>query len=270
MRSYAFAAFVGAAACAGPLSSEISPPLDSLPTVSVADCPRFDPSTVGPIDVVFAIDASRSTLDPTGEDINGNGKTGRPIISRVGGAFDLGSTDPGDSFLVAQVVAARSVLQAFRNAGARFGIVSFSDSSREQVRHPVAQAGDGSHESALERILANGSGGDTDFAAGLSDAYEALAGAPSGGNRYLALLMSDTLAPVPSADPRASPRIDPAVERGVVRAASAGIVFNTFAIGDRAAGDPNHLRAIARGTGGTFSRVDARELPCALASSLSN
>src|SRR5262245_18295866 len=76
-----------------------APLLEGLPVPSMANCAHFDPKRVGPIDVVFVIDRSRSTIDATGKDINQNGKLGSPVIGRVGSMFDLGSTDNGDSFL---------------------------------------------------------------------------------------------------------------------------------------------------------------------------
>ena len=52
-------------------------------------------------DVVLVIDTSRSTVDPTGADINGNGIVGKPRLGQIGSMFDVGSTDPGDSILAA-------------------------------------------------------------------------------------------------------------------------------------------------------------------------
>src|SRR5262245_30208676 len=45
-------------------------------------------------DVMIVIDTSRSTIDPTGADINGNGTIGKPYLGRVGSIFDGAAPTP--------------------------------------------------------------------------------------------------------------------------------------------------------------------------------
>ena len=77
-------------------------------------------------DVILVLDTSRSTIDPTGADINGNGIVGKPYLGRIGSIFDVGSTDPGDSILAAEVAAARQLLRGFDPRSTRVGRVVVS------------------------------------------------------------------------------------------------------------------------------------------------
>lgn len=61
-------------------------------------------------DVVLVLDTSRSTIDPAGADINGNGVVGRKRLGHLGAIFGADSSDPGDSILAAEVAAARQLL----------------------------------------------------------------------------------------------------------------------------------------------------------------
>ncbi len=77
-------------------------------------------------DVVLVIDTSRSTIDPTGADINGNGVIGEPRLGALGSFFDAGSTDPGDSILAAEVAAARQLLRGLDPRSTRVSVVTFA------------------------------------------------------------------------------------------------------------------------------------------------
>ena len=77
-------------------------------------------------DVMIVIDTSRSTIDMTGADINGNGVVGTPHLGTVGSMFSLGSTDSGDSILAAEIAAARQVVRGLDPRTTRLGLVTFA------------------------------------------------------------------------------------------------------------------------------------------------
>lgn len=77
-------------------------------------------------DVIMVIDTSRSTVDPTGNDINGNGTVGTRRLGGIGAIFGSGSTDPGDSILAAEVAAARQLLRGLDSRSTRVGLVVFA------------------------------------------------------------------------------------------------------------------------------------------------
>ena len=77
-------------------------------------------------DVVIVIDTSRSTVDASGADINGNGVIGRQRLGRLGSVFEMGSTDPGDSILAAEVAAAFQLLRGLDPRSTRVGVVAFA------------------------------------------------------------------------------------------------------------------------------------------------
>jgi hypothetical protein len=140
-------------------------------------------------DVVLVIDTSRSTVDPTGADINGNGIIGRPRLGKIGSIFDVGSTDPGDSILAAEVAAARQLLRGLDPRGTRVAVVRFAGEppgsgggvfSRPPKRPAVTLEPLGSDysrvEMALGNILLGEPAGSTHIAAGVDQATIELLG----------------------------------------------------------------------------------------------
>ncbi len=77
-------------------------------------------------DVAIVIDTSLSTIEPTGADINGNGRVGSPQLGPVGSLFDAAGDDPGDSILAAEVAAARKLLGELDPRSTRVALISFA------------------------------------------------------------------------------------------------------------------------------------------------
>jgi hypothetical protein len=140
-------------------------------------------------DVVLVIDTSRSTVDPTGADINGNGIVGRPRLGKIGSIFDVGSTDPGDSILAAEVAAARQLLRGLDPRSTRVAVIRFAGEppgsgggvfSRAPKRPAVTLeplTSDYSRvEMALGNILLDDPAGSTHIAAGVDQATIELLG----------------------------------------------------------------------------------------------
>src|SRR5262245_52889537 len=140
-------------------------------------------------DVMIVIDTSRSTIDPTGADINGNGTIGKPYLGRIGSIFDVGSTDPGDSIYAAEIAAARQMVRGLDPRTTRIGLVTFAGeppgvSGGFLGRHPPPPAvtlepltNDYSRiERALDDLLAREPDGSTHMAAGVDQATIELLG----------------------------------------------------------------------------------------------
>ena len=139
--------------------------------------------------MVLVIDTSRSTVDPTGADINGNGTIGKPRLGKIGSIFDVGSTDPGDSILAAEVAAARQLLRGLDPRSTRVAVVQFAGEppgsgggifSRPPKRPAVTLeplTNDYSRvEIALGNILLHDPAGSTHIAAGVDQATIELLG----------------------------------------------------------------------------------------------
>jgi hypothetical protein len=77
-------------------------------------------------DIIIVIDTSVSTGQPTGVDVDGDGVAGMPLPAATGGFPDLGSTDPGDSILAAEVAAAGKLLSGLDPRSTRVGLVTFA------------------------------------------------------------------------------------------------------------------------------------------------
>jgi hypothetical protein len=93
---------------------------------TLAECAGLD-EAVGEADAMIAIDTSRSTVDATGVDVDLDGELGRsPFAGQRVVDLDAGSSDPGDSFLAAQVSASLSLIRDLEQPGLRLGIVTFS------------------------------------------------------------------------------------------------------------------------------------------------
>jgi hypothetical protein len=277
-------------ACVGQTSINPGTPRRSDPSVRpVSECSSLDLSAIGPLDVAIAIDASRSTVDPTGADINQNGRVGTPQMGTVGLVFDVGSTDPGDSYLAAQVAAARSLIRAAAGPQARFSIISycgFSPGARQmssprrnspRCDSPATAFSSltidiNELEAALDGVLKVGGSGSTDFTAGMNAAIEVLSATytTTPPSRRLVLFLSDSPLPVVFGDGKELRRYDPGMKDAASRAIEVGIVFNTFGLGEAAASVPPFaLSQIASATGGVYRSVsDPLTLHCDLARSL--
>ena len=282
-RGALLAAALLSAGCAG----ASAPRVDELPLRGVDACgPTAGGALVAASDVAFAIDSSMSTQLPSGVDVDLDGETGR---------FDgVATSDRGDSMLAAQVAAVRSVLRSVRHRDARFSIVSYAGlrrfpdrepsmrlvSSREAALHADMTERIDDAEAALDRVLAGGSRGNTDFSAALLVALRTHAEAREAGTprRKLVLLISDSPTPIVAHARHAFVRSDPFLSypsarllTAVRRARRAGVSVHTFGVGEAATAEPPHtLSVIARTTGGTHHAVrDPARLHCALLEVLS-
>jgi hypothetical protein len=224
-------------------------------------------------DVILVIDTSRSTIDPTGADINGNGIVGKPYLGRIGSIFDVGSTDPGDSILAAEVAAARQLLRGLDPRSTRVGLVTFAGehpqsggglfgraSRRPAITLEPLTSEYARIEHALDQVLAREPDGSTHMAAGVDQAtieLMGLRGALSTVNpraEKLVLFFTDGQPTLPHGPGFEADNVR-AVLRAAGRADRADIRIHSFAIGPDALDGPIATVEMAARTDGYFTPV---------------
>ncbi len=223
-------------------------------------------------DVAIVIDTSQSTNRPSGADINGNGRVGRPHLGRLGTIFGSGSTDPGDSILAAEVAAARQLMRSLDPRSTRVTLVTFSGenpdargglfSSRtsDPALTEVPLTADFARvDRALDRILERGPRGLTHMAAGVDQATIELLGLSGASSEVdpksekVVLFFTDGQPTLPfvgfNADNvRAVLRAADRSDRGQIR-------IHSYAIGPDALDGPIATMEMARRTDGFFTPV---------------
>ena len=219
-----------------------------------------------PVDVVFLIDSSGSTADPSGADVNANGRVGRNILV-------VHNTDRGDSILGAEVASARKLLQRFDPSNTAVAVVSF-DGERTTgwgnvrgrfipdaiVEQPLT-SDFRLVDAALQRIFDRGPDGGTNMAEGVRVAMNELTGFQSasrprrGADRSI-YLFTDGFPTLPFLGLFAAERRN--IELTVFYAETAGrvgIKVHAFAVGKDALSRPLATVDIARVSGGMFVPV---------------
>ena len=219
-----------------------------------------------PSDVVFLIDTSRSTADPSGADVDGDGRKGRWFVL-------MQNTDGGDSVLAAEIASARKLLKSFDPAVTSVAVVTFDGARafgwglRGQpipdaiVEQPLT-ADYSLAEAAFARILKRGPDGATNMAAGLRVAINELTGfqslsQPRPGAERSIYFFTDGFPTLPYPGGWfAAERKN--VELTVYYAETAGrlgIKVNAFAVGKEALSRPLATVDAARVSGGMFVPV---------------
>ena len=225
-----------------------------------------------PSDVVFLIDTSRSTADPSGADVDADGRKGKWLIL-------LQNTDRGDSVLAAEIASARKLLRSFDPVVTSVAVVTFDgartsgwgpggrllpDAVVEQSLTPDYNFVD----AALGRILKRGPDGGTNMAEGVRVAINELTGfqsqsRPRPGAERSIYLFTDGFPTLPFIGWFAAERKN--VELTVYYAETAGrlgIRVNAFAVGKEALARPLATVDTARVSGGMFVPVlDPGQLP---------
>jgi hypothetical protein len=228
-------------------------------------------------DVMIVIDVSKSTDDPSGADVDGDGVVGfNPQEEMLPpGAYPEGvtNTDPDDSILHAEVVAAHSLIKSFDPKRVRVGLITFSgevdpatgmrrSETQQDATVDVPLTSDaGQVARAIDAILARGAYGATDFAAGVRLAVRELAGLsmaqsqPRANAKKVILFLTDGKPSLPiGRGDTADPGDSEAAIAAAKLARSAGIVMNTYALGREALSTPV-TQEMARVTVGAFTPV---------------
>lgn len=179
--------------------------------------------SVGASDVTIVVDTSSRTANTSGGDVDGDGIA--------------------DNILKVEIFAARQLLNFFNTRTTQVSVVDFSGSA---VLVQPLTSDFGLVNQALDTILASGSSGSTNLAAGVQTATDELVGIRARRDATpVQLLLSEGSSSFPDAE--------------VTRAFEAGVIVNTFTVGSSA--NPALLQQIADGTGGVMTLVlDASDL----------
>jgi hypothetical protein len=224
------------------------------------------------LDVVIVLDTSRSTSEPTGVDLDGDGVVGEPVLAREGPVFLERNSDPDDSVLAAEVTAARLILRGLDPRRTRLSVVTFAGEAtgarRTQSPHPPAEPAitaaplTSDHtrvDLALADVLASEPFGNTHMAAGLDLAIRELA--TDAESEKSVIFFTDGQPTLPHGPERERENIL-AVFDAADRAARAGIRIHSFAVGADALAGPLAVVEMASRTGGSFTAVpDPGDLP---------
>jgi Mg-chelatase subunit ChlD len=225
-------------------------------------------------DVMIVIDVSGSTESASGVDVDGDGEVGiNPQFELVvPGTYDpsVRSTDPEDTILAAEVMAADALIGSLDPGRVRVGVISFAGEMDPQTGKrarydqqdawvEVPLTGDLKRARAmLPMILSRGPHGGTNFAAGLRVAVSELAGLSGAKSRprphakKVVLFLTDGLPTFPFGTGGQSDDGDTEAALTAARLAhKAGITVNTYALGPIALTNPIAATEVARITLGT-------------------
>jgi Mg-chelatase subunit ChlD len=239
--------------------------IEGQPWVTVtgrARGPRVEPTTG--FDVMLIIDTSGSTATPS-----------RGVLGSIGwggiggGVIRVPKALARESILGAEVTAALNFLAQVDGARTRLGVVTFAEAyetgtgtANAVVVQPLT-FDQRAVRSALLRVLARGSDGGTDMAAGLRLAVrellslEGAASPPRPDARKVGLLLTDGFPTLPFGGGNAMESGDLDITLNAARvAAKGGILVHTFCLGPEALGKPAACTEIARITGGRHHLVE--------------
>jgi len=225
-------------------------------------------------DVMFVIDRSRSTVAPSGADVDGDGETTArgcgwlptPLYYIWSRISECGA---GDSIFAAELAAVRGILEQLDPVTTRVGLVSFSGDGnplspdaevRAVLTDDYARVRD-----ALEELEREGARGQTNMRAAIQLAAIELSGASGAfskrraGAERIVVFLTDGLPTLPLKGQMSRNRAL-AIE-AAVQASQLGIRIDTYGIGEEALSEPVEIVEMARLTQGVFTPVsNPREL----------
>ena len=218
-------------------------------------------------DVVFVLDVSSSTRAPSGADVNGNGVVGAGPTSDPSDLFSLGTTDPGDSILAAEVAAVRRLVVRLDPRYTRVSLVTFAGTmlpggflDDDQAVTELALTMDYEDlQRALDRVLARGAAGATNMAAGVDQATRELLGLRGAFSKVdprsqkIVVFLTDGVPTLPF--PGDDARNTRSVREAAARARKAGARVFPYGIGAEALAGPLALVDLARATDAIFTPV---------------
>lgn len=233
----------------------------------VAGRARAHQGTLRRFDVIFVLDTSRSTIAPSGTDIDGDGVVGKHRLGQLGSILLPGTTDSGDSILAAEVAAARHLLNGLDPRSTRVGLVTFAGSqpgySRGAPPAFTLEALTDDHariEDALDHVLRTSPDGSTHMAAGVDQATKellGLRGSISKADREsekIVFFFTDGTPTLPYGAEARSDNVR-AVLRAANRAGRGYVKIHSFAIGPDALDGPIAVVEMANRTDGFFTPV---------------
>jgi hypothetical protein len=218
-------------------------------------------------DVIFVIDTSESTAEPSGADIDGNGvigeKRGAKLLGVIGRVLPLPNSDRGDSVLAAEIAGCRVLLGQLDPRTTRVGLVSFagdSDALTPDAQTEVPLTTDFKKvERGLDDIFRRGPKGMTNMVSAVNLATIELLGTQSAysqkrdGARRVIMFLTDGQPTLPLESSMLQ-NAKMAIQQAV-RAAKFDIRIDTFAIGEEALSEPVVVVEMARVSNGVFTPV---------------
>lgn len=229
-------------------------------------------------DVLIAIDVSHSTRYPSGIDVDEDEEVGfnphDELIAPGTYPEDVVCSDPDDTILAAEVKAARYLVDVLSAGRTRVGVIAFSgdvdpdtgmqaspDQKDAWVEIPLTNDFGAVHQT-LEKLLAAGPHGATNYAAAVQLSVVELAGLSGArspkrtGAKKVVLFLTDGVPTFPFGKGIVADPEDTEVAINASRLArKAGITINTYALGRHALAQPVAVREMARLTIGTYTPV---------------
>jgi hypothetical protein len=241
-------------------------PLAGIATSAGARPSRFD--------VFLVLDVSGSTKYPSGIDVDGDGEIGETRAALLKALPQTINTDPEDSVLAAEVMAARTLLEGLDPERVRVGILTFAGEidpstgrrrSRGQadafLEQPLTNDYDRVRQ-ALQAVLLRGSSGGTNMEAGVKLALTELAGLTNAlsearpGAKKVALLLTDGKPSLPFGLGNVEDAEDiEAVVAAARLARAGGILINVYGLGPRAIDYPVAATEVAKVSAGVYTPV---------------
>ena len=218
-------------------------------------------------DIMFVIDQSDSTSNPSGADIDGDGKigqrSGEDALWFIGKILPLPNTDSGDSVLAAELAAVETLIEQLDPRTTRVGIVGFSGDSDPLTPNANVFVPLTSQYTKVRRGLRElariGPVGRTDMQAGIRVATVELMGSQSAfsekrdGAKRIMMFLTDGKPTLPlESSNHQNRRLAIAA---AAKAASLRIRIDTFAIGEEALSDAEVTVEMARVSEGVFTPV---------------
>ena len=203
-------------------------------------------------DVVIVLDRTASTFEPSGADVDGDGKIGRTVRIGLGGGRSLEVvSDPDDTIASAQLIAARRLIERLDPDSTRMGLITF-----DRTERVLARIGTPTNEilEALNALPTRPGPGGTYFYGAIIAAIKVFEQAPTNGeNRNRSIIfLSDGLPNRPSPPTSAAK----AAVRASQHAARAKIRIYSFALGPEVAARPKVFLDMAEANGGELLIVE--------------
>jgi len=218
-------------------------------------------------DIIFVVDTSDSTAEPSGADVDGNGvigeKRGARYLSILGSILPLPNSDKGDSILAAEIMGCRVLLSQLDPRTTRVGVVAFagdSDALTPDAYTEVPLTTDFKKvERGLDAIYRRGPKGMTNMVTAVNLATIELLGTQSAysqrrdGAKRVIMFLTDGQPTLPLESSQLQ-NAKMAIQQAV-RAAKFDIRIDTFAIGEEALSEPVVVVEMARVSNGVFTPV---------------
>jgi len=199
-------------------------------------------------DVMIAIDESSSVYQSTGTDLDGDGVVGEPSSMMLLGPRHQ-STDPDDSVIAAELLAARALIRQLDPLSTRVGVILFGEDA--SLLSPLGSPKEAMMwlDSYEARLYPSG----TSLASALEGALEAFFEYREDDLRRqrTVLLLSDGRPTHPSATIGKREALELAQQLGEI-----GVPVQAFALGETALEDPEFYRELAERSGGRFIPVE--------------